>query len=141
MTEKKEIKKEKTRNLAVIRIRGMTGVRKEISDTLKMLNLNSKFSCVVVPKNESYEGMVKKAKDFITWGEIDSQTLKKLKEKREEQSSQAASSGKPEKEKKVFRLSPPRGGFERKGTKKAFRQGGALGYRKDKINDLIKKMV
>jgi large subunit ribosomal protein L30 len=42
---------------------------------------------------------------------------------------------------KVFRLSPPRGGFERKGIKTPFTMGGALGNRKEKINDLIKRMI
>lgn len=40
-----------------------------------------------------------------------------------------------------FKLTPPKGGFERKGTKRPFSLGGALGYRKEKINDLIKKML
>ena len=41
----------------------------------------------------------------------------------------------------VFALSPPRGGFERKGIKASFSDKGALGYRADKINDLLKKMM
>ena len=40
-----------------------------------------------------------------------------------------------------FKLSPPRGGFERGGVKKQFALGGVLGYRKDKINDLLQKMI
>ena len=126
---KKERPSKTAENIAVIRIRGMTGIRREIADTMRMLNLNSKFSCAVLPKNKNNEGMVKKAKDFITWGEIDAATLKELEEKRKEE------------EKKTYRLHPPRGGFERKGTKKSFSQGGALGYRKEKINDLIKRMM
>ena len=43
--------------------------------------------------------------------------------------------------KPFFRLHPPVGGFERKGIKVPFAQGGVLGYRKGKINDLIKKMI
>ena len=42
---------------------------------------------------------------------------------------------------KPFRLNPPRGGFERKGIKVSFNSGGALGYRGEKINSLIKKML
>jgi large subunit ribosomal protein L30 len=41
----------------------------------------------------------------------------------------------------VCRLHPPRGGYERKGIKISFNLGGALGYRGDKINKLISKML
>jgi len=43
--------------------------------------------------------------------------------------------------KKFFKLHPPRGGFERMGIKKPYTVGGVLGYRGDKINLLIKKML
>jgi large subunit ribosomal protein L30 len=42
---------------------------------------------------------------------------------------------------KYYALNPPKGGFERKGTKIPFKLGGAYGYRADKINDLIKRML
>lgn len=40
-----------------------------------------------------------------------------------------------------FRLTPPTKGFERKGIKIPYTQGGALGDRKEEINDLIKRMI
>ena len=83
-------------------------------------------------------GMLNKTKDFITYGEIDEDTLKELREKRLEKTKDKQ--GK-EVEKKFFRLSPPRGGFERKGIKASFNIGGVLGPRGDKINDLIKRMI
>ena len=43
--------------------------------------------------------------------------------------------------KKYFRLNAPRKGFGRKGIKHTFKEGGALGYRGQAINDLIKRMV
>jgi len=82
--------------------------------------------------------MVKKAKDYITYGEIDDDVLKLLIEKRGQKSKDK--DGK-EVMKKFFRLSPPRKGFERKGIKIGFNAGGALGYRGKKINDLIKRMI
>jgi large subunit ribosomal protein L30 len=82
-------------------------------------------------------GMVKKVDDLITWGEVNDSTIKELKEKRGEKTK---NKGKEEL-KKFFRLSPPKGGFERKGIKVPFKIGGALGYRGDKINDLIKRML
>src|SRR3989344_5510737 len=43
--------------------------------------------------------------------------------------------------KKFFRLNPPTHGFDRKGIKVPYSLGGALGYRKEKINDLVKRMI
>jgi len=117
------------KEIAIVRIRGETGIKKGVKDTLEMLNLSRKFSCVVVQKNPVYEGMARKTKDFVTYGEIDEETKKLLDEKRKDKTS------------KVYRLSPPRGGFERKGTKRTYVEGGALGDRKKDINILIKKMV
>ena len=59
----------------VIRVRGTTGVIKNIADTLDMLRLNRISHAVIVEENPSYEGMLQKAKDYITWGEIDAETL------------------------------------------------------------------
>jgi len=119
--------------LAVIRIRGSIGLKKDIKDTLSMLNLHRNNYCVVVPNNDNYLGMVKKVKDYVTYGELDDETYKLLVEKRGEK--------KGDKLKKFFRLSPPKKGFERKGVKIPFKKKGAIGYRAGKINDLIKRMV
>ena len=43
--------------------------------------------------------------------------------------------------KTFFKLCPPKGGFETKGIKQPYSLGGVLGYRKDKINELILKML
>ncbi|NCN65660.1 MAG: 50S ribosomal protein L30 [Candidatus Altiarchaeum hamiconexum] len=40
-----------------------------------------------------------------------------------------------------FRLTPPTKGFEKKGIKIPYTQGGALGNRKTAINDLLKRMM
>ena len=70
------------------------------------------------------------------WGEIDEGTIKLLLEKRGEIDPKDK-----KKYKSFFRLNPPRGGFERKGIKKGFSAGGALGYRGAKVIELIKKMM
>ena len=152
---KKKMSEEKTelnkKRLAVIRVRGQTGIKKDIKDTLKMLCLYRSNYCVVV--DDSLLGMIKKAKDYVTWGEIDDETYNLLVEKRGEEYKGRLTDSKKKinykkfiivnnkKYKKYFRLSPPRGGFERKGIKTPFTKSGALGYRKEKINELIKKMV
>jgi large subunit ribosomal protein L30 len=114
--------------IAVVRIGGRRALRKDMEDTLFMLNLPSKFSCAVVDENPTNTGMIKKVKDEVTFGPVNEETLKLLR-KREK------------KGQKFCRLHPPVGGFEKKGTKKSFKEGGALGNRGEKINDLIKRMV
>jgi len=104
--------------MAIVRIRGKIHLKKPIVDTFTMLRLPSKNSCVVLVATPTNLGMIKKVKDFITWGEISAE-VQALLEKR----------GAP------YRLHPPRGGYAKKGTKVAFNVGGSLGYRKDKIND------
>ena len=124
--------------LVVVRIRGITGIKTGIKDSLTMLRLHKKHACVVIPNNDANWGMCKKVKDFVTWGEIDDDTLKLLKEKRTKMT--VDKDGK-EIDKKFYSLHPPVGGFERKGIKVAFGVGGALGYRGAKINDLVKRMI
>jgi large subunit ribosomal protein L30 len=119
--------------LAIVRVRGGIGIKTEIKDTLKMLNLHRKNFCVVVPNNDSNLGMIKRVKDYVTYGNVDEETYKLLVEKRGEK--------KGDKEKPFFRLAPPKKGFGRKGVKVHFSKGGALGYRDVKINDLIKRMI
>jgi len=137
--EKKIEKKEKaSKKIAVVRVRGNVKLKKSMKDTLTMLRLYRKNYCVIYDNKPSILGMVKKVKDYVTWGEIDEETLKLLTEKRREKTK-----NKKGKEivKPFFRLSPPRKGFGRKGIKMPFSSRGALGYRKEKINDLIKRMI
>lgn len=153
--------------LAVIQIRGTVGMSGKLKDTLKMLKLVRKNSCVVVDGSRNYLGMLMKLKDYITWGEIDEETFKALLEKRGrivgnkplteqylkdkskmgyEEFTKSFLGGKVKlKEvpgvKPFFRLNPPRGGFDRGGIKVPYSLGGALGYRKKTINDLVKRML
>ncbi|MBD3361935.1 50S ribosomal protein L30 [Candidatus Woesearchaeota archaeon] len=112
--------------IAVVRIRGLTRIRGNFADILKMLNLNKKNSCVIIENTSSMIGRIKKVKDFVTWGEI---------------SDEIAALLEPRKKGKYYALCPPKGGFDRKGIKMPFNKKGALGYRGDKINDLLKRMI
>jgi large subunit ribosomal protein L30 len=113
--------------IAAVRVRGLTGVKHDIKDTMSYLNLHRKNYCVILEKKPNVIGMLKKAKDFLTWGEVSKEVIELLK-KRDEG-------------KKFFRLNSPRKGFGRKGIKTPFGIGGALGYRGENIDDLIKRMV
>ncbi len=113
--------------IAIILIRGLAKVNTDIKDTLFMLGLRKKHTCVIKEDTPSTMGMIKKAKDYITWGTVDDETLSLLEKKMGD--------------KRFCSLHPPRGGFERKGIKKSVAQGGALGDRKEKISELIRKMI
>jgi large subunit ribosomal protein L30 len=116
--------------IAIIRIRGQVNIRKEITETLNRLGLKKKYSCVIIEKPNAVEsGMLEKIRDFVAFGEINSETLKKLIEAR----------GKFSKSKTHFRLHPPRGGID---SKKHFGvQKGVLGNHKTEINKLLERML
>lgn len=120
--------------LAAIRVRGILGVRKPVEDTMRMLRLYKKNHCVIMEDNPSNKGMLIKVKDFVTFGEINPETLKLLAQKRKKEAYSSSAF-------KVFRLNPPKKGFGRKGIKHSFVQKGALGNRGEKINDLIQRMI
>ena len=142
-----------TKNLAVIRIKGSSGIRGDIEDTLNILRLYKKNFCVVITDKVDYRGMVQKIKDYVTWGEINDETLRGLIEKRGEEYKDREEDKKGKikynkflthngkKIKKFFRLNSPKNGYGRKGVKEVFSKGGALGYRGEKINDLIRRMI
>ena len=132
MTEENS-KKENKKKLAIILVRGLIGMRKDARFTTELLKLSRKNTCVVVEDNKVMRGMANKIKDFVTYGELDDNTHKLLLEKR--------AKTKKGKVTNVFHLSPPRKGFERNGIKQPFTKKGALGYRKEKINDLIQRMI
>jgi large subunit ribosomal protein L30 len=131
-------KPSKAAKIAVIRIQGPVKIGKGKEDTLRMLRLHRKHACVVLEKTPSILGMIKKVQNKVTWGEIDDSTIKELTSKRGEKTK--TKDGK-EAMKPYFRLHPPKGGYERKGIKMPFSLGGVVGYRGDKINDLIKRML
>ena len=149
---------------AVIRVRGSINVKPKIKETMKLMRLNRVNHCVIVPENETYDGMLKIIKDYVTWGEVDVETTelmlgssgktsgnaiftkKELKDssfKTMKTLAKNLSEGKVvmrdiPKLKPLFRLHPPRKGYE--GIKRSFKEAGAHGYRGEKINQLIRRM-
>ena len=113
---KMEEKKKESVNIAVIRIKGRVRIGEPIERTLRMLNIHRVNYCTVIKDNPSNRGMLAKVKDFVTWGLIDETTFKELQQKKEEKTKKKGK----EVTKPFYRLHPPRGGFERKGTKMAF---------------------
>ncbi|NOZ81235.1 MAG: 50S ribosomal protein L30 [DPANN group archaeon] len=139
--------------VAAIRLRGDVNIHYDIKRTLELLRLQRKHVCVVYQNSVSLQGMLRKVKDYVTFGTIDEATLKELVAKRgslftdREQDSKGKITynkfividGK--KVRPYFRLNPPRGGFETKGIKKPYTVGGALGKRKDGVDLLVRKML
>lgn len=149
----------------VIRVRGTTGVIQDIADTLDMLRLNRISHAVVVEENPSYKGMLQKAKDYITWGEIDVEFLSQVIAKRgrivggEKVTDEYVAENSDYKNidelaeaiiksevkladlniKPVFRLHPPRKGYE--DIRLSIQEGGSLGYRGENIVELAKRML
>jgi len=113
------------KQIAVIRIKGKIGLRKEISETLNRLRLRKKYSCVLLEPTKENLGMIKKVDNQIAFGEINDETKNKLIEKRKTKINN------------FFRLHPPRGGIK----SKIHFPKGVLGNNKEKINDLIERML
>jgi len=129
-------KQESSHKIAAILVRGTIGIKIVFKDTLKMLNLRKRNSCVILEKTPSNTGMLNKVKDFITYGEINDATLQELLKTRGK--TDPNNKGKL---KRMFTLNSPKKGYGKKGIKKAFSVGGSLGYRGQEINDLIKRML
>jgi len=152
--EDSKISKKKPEKFAVVRVRGIIGITHDIKRTLEQLRLHKKNYCVVLPNDESFKGMIMKVKDYVTWGNIEDDTYKLLIEKKGEPylGREQDSKGKitysskfvdvnGKKLKKFFRLNSPIKGYGKAGIKMPFNKGGSLGYRAEKINDLIKRMI
>jgi len=116
--------------LAAIRIRGEVRKSPDITTTLKSLKLLHKNQCVIVEDTPPILGMLRKVSGYITWGSISEELLKELIEKRGSET-----------EKKHFKLSPPKGGFDRAGIRKYIKMRGACGGRGKEIEALLRRMI
>jgi large subunit ribosomal protein L30 len=137
-TEKKgENKKAVSNNkrVAIVLIRSTIGIKPNVKHTLKLLNLERKNACKILEDKPNIRGMLKTVKDFVTWGDLDEDTYKKLTETRKSIVKKDGT------EKNVYNLHPPRKGYGVKGIKTPFKMGGALGDRENQINDLILRML
>ncbi len=111
--------------IAVVRVRGVQGVRWRVKKLLaRFFLLTRRNHLVLLPDSPSLRGALAEGKDYITWGEATADLQAKLKQKLGD--------------KKVYRLHPAVKGFG--SLKRAFPKG-ALGNRGDKINALIEKML
>ena len=131
-----------------------------------MLNLKRNHQAVLIDNRPSFLGMLKTSQDLVTWGEASREIVsmimkergrlvgdKKLTDEYAQKIGYKSLDGLAEAifncrseywklpdAKSVFRLHPPSKGFKGK-VKKAYGMGGELGYRGEKINELIKRMI
>ena len=154
--------------LLVIRVRANQGVNHSIRETMDYLNLTRVNHAVLIPETETYAGMLKKSKDYVTWGEISADTVAELISERGRligNKPVTDADVKAETEyktiaafaaaiaagdasvkdmpslKRVFRMHPPRGAQGWGGIKRAFTIGGALGNRGSAITELAQRML
>jgi len=138
--------------IIVIRISGMVEIPGNIQEALFRIRLRRKYTAVLIKDNAENQKMLKKIRSYVAYGTIDSKTLQELIAKRAVPVAQKSrkdikvdkiieqiESGKLNDIKPYFRLHPPVGGIDSKihfPVKK-----GVLGDNKEKINDLIRRML
>ncbi len=138
--------------IAIIRIVGLVGMKEEVKETFKRLRLRKKHSCVVIPNpTKVQEGMIKKVYGFVAYGNINDKTFEELIKNRgipidkskkvdSKKAVEELKKGKSYKEvnlRPFFRLHPARGGMN---SQNHFPKG-VLGNHKEKINELIERML
>ncbi len=155
--------------IIAVRLRGESGVSRDVKATLNMLRLPRNHNAVLIYKKPDALGMIRKAKDYITWGEANKDVLRMLFQKRCRPEGTNELTAKYLKEKlqvssierlaeaieraeiplgrlyeagipPIFRLHPPKGGFKR-ALKRPFGDGGELGDRGAEIGSLISRMI
>ncbi len=150
---------------AVVRLRGGVKTRQDIRDTLSMIHLDRINHCVILPETPNFQGMIRKAKDYVAWGTLNPETLAQMLKNRGRlegrkaltedylgkntefksinELAKAICEGKASlndvpKLKQVFRMHPARKGL--RGTKRNFLEGGDLGFHGIEINSLLNRM-
>lgn len=124
----------------------------DVKETLQRLRLGKKYICVVLANpNKEQTGMIKKLRDYVAFGEINRDVFEKLinirgqkiNKKNKTDSKKIVEEiekGKAYESlnlKPFFRLHPPRGGI----NSKLHFPKGVLGDNREKINDLILRML
>ena len=140
--------------IVVIRIGGLVQIPQDMEHSLFRMRLRRKFSATILEDNEANRALLQKVRNHVAYGVIDKSTLVDLLIKRGKTITNKKISKmdaeriieqldkKSLKElgiKPFFRLHPPRGGIESK--KHAGKDKGVLGDNKEKINELVRRML
>lgn len=143
--------------IIAIRISGLVEVPEKTQETLFRLRLRRKYSAVLLKPTPENLKLLRKIRNYIAYGDINNQTLVLLLENRARSNEKKKMNSKviagqlenkPNEPNKLlqsigikpfFRLHPPRNGIDSKihfPIKK-----GVLGDNKEKINDLVRRMI
>ena len=152
----------------IVRVRSDVKVERSIKETMHFLNLTKVNHATIVPERPQYAGMLQKAKDYITWGEVSAETVEKVLRERGRLTGDAPLTDSHVSEnsdykgiadfaaalakgdatmkdipdlKRVFRLAPPAGTKGWGGIKRSFVIGGALGARGNEIDSMVERMI
>jgi len=152
--------------IAVVRIRGTVSASMQARETLAMLHLPRNNYAALIDDRPEFQGMLKTARDYVTYGRPSKETValmikkkgrlvgdKELSDDYAQKSGfkslddliEAIYTGRAEYWKlktiqPIFRLHPPSKGFKGK-IKRHYGAGGELGDRKEKIDELLKRML
>lgn len=150
--------------IAAVRVRGVPDANRKASKTMNTLRLHNKNNCMLFEDTDANRGMLTRAKDFIAYGEVDTETVESLLTKRgridgnkladyidelgysnvselaeELEDGTVSLSGLTDNGLSIpFRLSPPSKGF--KDSRRHYNQGGSLGQRDD-MDELLRRMI
>lgn len=154
--------------LVAIRIDGTPNVKPPEELTLDSLRMKSRYSTVLLRDDASVRGMLQRIKDHVTWAKAGKEDIELLLSSRARTADGLGLTSKFVKEKSdlagmselisglhsgkvtlaklremgidpCFRLHPPKGGFPNS-SKRPFADSGELGYRKEGLHGLLKKM-
>ena len=149
----------------VLRISGQADVPYWAVTTMTLLKLEKKYRATIIPEKDNTLGMLRKIQHYISWQEIDTETVKELLDKKARKSgykkvtnediisigfasidefAAALAEGKTSLSKLKplkpwFAMDPPRHGFKRS-TKKLYGQKGVLGHNKE-LSVIVKRMM
>jgi len=139
--------------ILVIRISGQVDLSHKVNETLHRLNIRRKYSATFLKESIETNKLLNKIRNFVAYGPIDKKTLKELLEKRSQPLDKTkkldiakileqieTSKMRDLNLKPFFRLHPPIGGIDSKkhvGTSSK----AVLGDNKEKINDLVRRML
>ena len=149
----------------VVRISGQADVPYWADTTMRLLKLEKKYRATIIPEKDNTIGMLRKIQHYVSWQEIDIETVKELLDKKARKSGYKkvtneditsigftsidelatslaegkTSLSKLKPLKPWFALDPPRHGFKRS-TKKLYGQKGVLGHNKE-LSVIVKRMM
>lgn len=137
--------------ILVIRISGLVEVSTTINETLYRMHLHRKYAATLLRESAETKKLLQKVRNFVAFGQVDAKTLSLLIEKRGQPLAGIKIDAMKVVEnlakknldelglKPFFRLHPPRGGIDSK-VHFPLRKG-VLGDNKEKINELVRRML